>query len=293
MDTELSVVYKELRERARTLGAYEEISVDELANKYCELTDNHKEYERDVYFSALVLRFWYKIHKLYVENTVLNLSHTDYYCWVVDAIMMACAKDARKWQTDLTINAQQAINQVLATRFKAAAYYESNLQKNQGRHLETSLDEPIVSDEEGTTLADIIPDESSPADNDNSVTNWIQEYVNNNKVIEAIILDTIASKDVYKHTKRIIKNKDENGKVIKHTEHSSSFWPFQLVRELCALNDDYADYFLSAYKISPKMFDAAFNTLKKANNQKKYKMVSATLTDFKKYITGNLALGCI
>ena len=293
MNTELGLTYKDLRERARTLGAYEEISIDELANRYCELTDSHKEYERDVYFSALVLRFWYKIHKLYVENTVLKLSHTDYFNWVVDAIRMACAKDARKWQTDLTINARQAINQVLSTRFVAAAYYESNLKKNQGRHLETSLDEPLANEEEGATLADIIPDESSSLDNDDSATSWIQEYVNNNKVVEAIILDTIASKDVYKHTKRIIKNIDENGKVIKHTEHNSSFWPFQLVKELNALDDNYANYFLSAYKISPKMFDAAFTTLKNANNQKKYRMVRATQTDFEKYITENLALGCI
>ena len=281
---ELDYVFKEFKGYAKDLGAYEKISIDELANKYCEATDEGKEYERNVYFCALVLRFWYKIHKLYVDNITLNLTHTDYFDWVTGAIMMACEKGARTWQTNPKLNAQQVINQVLATRFVAAAYYESNLQKNQGRHLECSLDTPLSADDDAT-LGDIIPDEATPDSSYDNAASWIQDYIDKNKIVEAIILDTIAHKDVYKHSKKVIKEVDADGNPYKYTQHSSAFWPFKLVKELTALDESYIEYFLSTYSVSRKAFEAAFAALAKANNQKKYKMVDATVSDFKKYLS--------
>jgi hypothetical protein len=283
--TELYDTYKDLKACAKVLGDYEKLSVNELADKYCELTDNKTDSGlRDAYFSALILRFWYKIYKLFSENVTLNLSYTDYYDWVVGAIVMACSPENRSWQKDPSLNAQQVINKILATRFLAAAYYESNLQKNQGKHLTVSLDATLAGsdDDKDRTLLETIPDDSTDmkASNDN-VAVVVQHYINSNKIIEAIIFDTIAYKDTYKHDKRVVKTTDAEGNPTKYTQHTSEFWPFKVVKELCALTDSYEKYFLSTYSASQKSFEAAFNTLKKANNQKKYKMLDAALADLK------------
>lgn len=282
---ELDLTFKEFKCYARTLGAYEKISIDELANKYCEATDNGLEYERNVYFCALTLRFWYKIHKLYVENHSLGLDHTDYFNWVTGAIFMACEKGARQWQTNPKLNAQQVINQILATRFVAAAYYESNLQKNQGKFATVSLDDPISADDD-TTLGEIVADPRTPADinEDDAVSGLIQDFIRMNKLIEAIIFDTIAYKDCYKHEKKTVKETDAEGNVKRYTRHSSQFWPFKLVKELNLLEEDYVEYFVSTYGGSQAAIEAAFHALQKANNQKKYKMVDAALADLKGYL---------
>lgn len=281
--TELYDTYKDLKACAKAIEDYEKISIDELADKYCEYTDTESP-ERDAYFCALVLRFWYKIYKLYSENVTLNLSYTEYYDWIVGAILMATAPDARAWQKDSKLSAQQVINQILATRFVAAAYYESNLQKNLGKHMTVSLDATMAGsdDDKDRALIETIPDESvDTSASQEAVAAVIQHYINNNKIIEAIIFDTIAYKDTYKHEKKVIKTTDSEGNPTKYTRHTSEFWPFKVVKELCALSDNYEKYFLSTYSASQKSFEAAFNAIKKANNQKKYKMLDAALADLK------------
>ena len=54
---------------ARTLDKpYEEYKIDELATAYCNACDAGDEWGKSVYISALVLRFWYQINKMYMAN---------------------------------------------------------------------------------------------------------------------------------------------------------------------------------------------------------------------------------
>lgn len=277
----LMEAFRDFRTCARPLGEYENIPLNELADKYCEATDNKDESKRNIYFSALVLRFWYKVNKMYTENLSLGIDRIDCLTWLTEAILMVCEKDKRAWQTNPKLNVQQVINQTLATRFVAAAYYDSNLKKNQGKHNIISLDQTV--DDEGlVSMSDTIADDNSNITKDVSDSSYIvQGYLDDNKIVEAIILDNVATKDVFKQDKKVIKEKDENGKITKHTETSTTFWPFKLVKELNTLDESYIDYFLNTYTVSKKAFEAAFNAIRKANNQKKYKMVNATLNDFK------------
>lgn len=275
------------KESAKHIDGYSKLSVNELAEGYCDATDSGDEDMRDAYFSGLVLRFWYKINKICSENSSLNLSHSDVFDWITNAILMACDKDARAWRTNPNLNAQQVINQVLSTRFVAAAYYDSNLQKNQGKLNTCSLDDYLTDEDDGTTLGDTIADSSNPyADTD--VVAVIQDFINKNKIVEAIIFDNIAFKDCYKHEQKIVKTTNTAGEAVKYTQHSSNFWPFKLVKELNALDVDYLNYFVSTYSVSKPILNAGFTAITHANNQKKYKMISAALNELKAYATVNL-----
>ena len=67
----LNETKKDLTIQARKLlKPYEQYSIDELANAYCEAVDTNDEALKDIYKSALILRFWYTIDKMYKANTV-------------------------------------------------------------------------------------------------------------------------------------------------------------------------------------------------------------------------------
>ena len=62
----LNETKKDLTYQARKLvKPYEYYSIDELADAYCEAVDNKDETLKDIYISALILRFWYTIDKMY------------------------------------------------------------------------------------------------------------------------------------------------------------------------------------------------------------------------------------
>lgn len=285
--SELEDVLKSFKLCAKQIDNYEKLTVNELADGYCDATDNGQEDLRDAYYSALVLRFWYKINKLYSENLTLNLDKTDYFDWISNAILMACDKDARAWRTNKSLNAQQVINQVLSTRFVAAAYYDSNLQKNQGKLNTMSLDDYVGDEGDGITVGDMVADDTDPHAEDEAIS-VIQNFIDANKIVEAIIFDNIAFKDCYKHEQKVIREKNSAGENVKYTKHISSFWPFKLVKELNTLDIEYGRYFINTYSVSPTIFKAGIEAIQKANNQKKYKMIGAALKELKSYAAVNL-----
>lgn len=278
----LDLALRDFKAVASRIKDQESLTITELADRYCEATDQNKSNLANEYFSALVVRFWGKIQKAYTKNkAALRVSKEDCYDWVISSIMMACDKSARIWQKNANINAQQAINQVFSTRFEKMAYYESNLLKNKGAHITCSLDEPISSqdDDKGHTIGDLIADETTEIEKEGDVTGFIQSLLDKDKVVEAIIFDNIADpgKDVFKYKKKTIKTTNADGEKIKYTKHTSEFWEFKLMKELNELDGNYKNYFLAKYKVSTGAVNAALDVLARANNQKKYRMLRAVL----------------
>ena len=278
----LDLALRDFKAVASRIKDQESLTITELADRYCEATDQNKSNLANEYFSALVVRFWGKIQKAYTKNkAALRVSKEDCYDWVISSIMMACDKSARIWQKNTNINAQQAINQVFSTRFEKMAYYESNLLKNKGAHITCSLDEPISSqdDDKGHTIGDLIADETNKIEKEGDVTGFIQSLLDKDKVVEAIIFDNIADpdKDVFKYKKKTIKTTNAEGEKVKYTKHTSEFWEFKLMKELNELDGNYKNYFLAKYRVSTGAVNAALDVLARANNQKKYRMLRAVL----------------
>ena len=278
----LDLALKDFKTMASRIKDQESLTITELADRYCEATDQNKSNLANEYFSALVVRFWGKIQKAYTKNKVaLRVSKEDCYDWVISSIMMACDKSARIWQKNSNINAQQAINQVFSTRFEKMAYYESNLLKNKGAHITCSLDEPIGSqdDDKGHTIGDLIADETNEIEKEGDATGFIQSLLDKDKVVEAIIFDNIADpdKDVFKYKKKTIKTTNADGEKVKYIKHTSEFWEFKLIKELNELDGNYKNYFLAKYRVSTGAVNAALDVIARANNQKKYRMLRAAI----------------
>ena len=125
----LNETKKDLTEQARKLvKPYEQYSIDELADAYCDAVDSDNSTLKDIYISALILRFWHKIDKMYRANTTApSLEHEDFFWWLYEAIEYACKY--RGWRDETkNVNAQQCINKCIET-IQLQKYYNLRLDK--------------------------------------------------------------------------------------------------------------------------------------------------------------------
>ena len=264
---------------------YENYSIDELANAYCEACDTCNKALKDIYISALILRFWSKIDKMYRANTVApSLEREDFFEWLYEAIEYACKY--RGWKDpDKKLNAQQCINKCIET-IKLQKYYDLRLDKRKAVNHCTSMDAPIGKgdgDDVARTLGDILESEDRIDDGEDEIDMLllVQSYINRNKIIEAIVIDNIAFNDAQKYFKKTVKVKNADGEVIKYTEHSSEFWPYKLIQIISKLPATYKNDFLKRYKISEEKLTAVLDVIDHAPNQKLYKYLRGTLAELK------------
>lgn len=275
---------KNLTYQARKLvKPYEQYSIDELANAYCDAVDSNNETLKNIYISALILRFWYTIDKMYKANTVAPcLEYEDFFWWLYEAIEYACKY--RGWQDpDKKLNAQQCINKCIDT-IKLQKYYDLRLDKRKVVNHCCSMDTPLggEGDDTGKTIGDMLEAESYVDDHSSDdVVMLVQKYINSNKIIEAILIDNIAFNDVQKHFKKTIKTQTSEGVPIKHVEYSSEFWPYRLVQIVSKLPTTYKSYFMAHYKISEEKLTAILDIINRANNQKIYRYLDKLLAELR------------
>ena len=254
--------------------------VTKCANGYIKATKEGDESLRSAYISALMLLFWGEIKKMADKcRTVATLDYEDYATKLFECINTAC--ESQGWIKDPDLKAEQCIRSVIATRGRAATFYESNLNKNKVNANICSLDTPLTDDEgHEVTRLDLVSDETSLV-SDLSAKQFVQSYINSNKIIEAIILDTIAFDNCNKYTKKTVVVKDENDKENKVNKVTTEFWAYKLVQLVSSLPDDYFKSFKTKYSINDLVLEAAINKIRASNNQKLYKYLAVTLADAK------------
>lgn len=262
---------------------YEQYSIDELADAYCDAVDNGDEALKNIYISALILRFWYTIDKMYKANTVApSLEYEDFFWWLYEAIEYACKY--RGWRdTTKNLNAQQCINKCIDT-IKLQKYYDLRLDKRKVVNHTCSMDAPIggEGDDASKTIGDMLEAEGECDDHSaDDIIYLVQSYIDRNKIIEAILIDNIVNNDVQKHFKKTIKTTTADGETIRYTEHSSEFWPYRLIQIVSKLPNDYKSYFMGKYSISEEKLSAILEVIDKANNQKLYRYLDKTLAELR------------
>ena len=251
-----------------------------MADRYCLAKDTNDEHRKNLYISGLMLRFWYAISKLQARSPIPGLDYDDFIGWLYDAIEYACKY--RAWQNPAKkTNAQQAINQCIET-IRVQRYYDLNLQKNKVNQMTLSLDAEFDSDGETTLLDTLVDADTESAreisDGAEVAHALIQSCINKKKLVEAIILDTIAFNDAEKVTKKVVKGVDAEGNPTKYTQTTREFWEFRCVQLLGSLPKDYATYFKSQYRVVEPELEAAIAAIRAANNQKLYRYLAKTLT---------------
>lgn len=262
---------------------YEQYSINELADAYCDAVDNNDEALKNIYISALILRFWYTIDKMYKSNTVApSLEYEDFFWWLYEAIEYACKY--RGWRDpSKNLNAQQCINKCIDT-IKLQKYYDLRLDKRKVVNHTCSMDAPLGGDgdDASKTIGDMLEAEGECDDHSaDDIVYLVQSYIDRNKIIEAILIDNIVNNDVQKHFKKTVKTTTADGETVRYTEHSSEFWPYRLIQIVSKLPDTYKSYFLEKYNISEEKLTAILDVIDRANNQKLYRYLDKTLAELR------------
>ena len=286
--TESNIAFEQFKATAKQLKVEEGVDYAEkgrdiiqlMLDRYCLAKDTNDEHRKNLYIAGLMLRFWYVISKLQARSPIPGLEYEDFMDWLYEAIEYACKY--RAWQDPTKkVNAQQAINQCIET-IRVQKYYDLNLQKNKVNQMTVSLDVEFDDDEGNNTILDTIVDEGVETEREvnestDVAVSLIQRCINKKKIVEAIILDTIAFNDVQKVHKKVVKGVDAEGNPTKYTQTSSEFWPFRCVQILSNLPIDYASYFKKHYTVLESELEAAISVIRAANNQKLYRYLTKTL----------------
>jgi Zn-dependent peptidase ImmA (M78 family) len=141
------------------------------------------------------------------------------------------------------------------------------------------MDAPIGgdNDDKAMTIGDMLEAEETWDDHSrDDVMILVQNYINRDKIVEAILIDNIAFNDVQRYYKQTIKT--ETG---KYTDVSSEFHPYRLVQIVSKLPKEYKYEFMHKYKISEEKLDAVLAYVDKSNNQRLYKLLRNCLAELR------------
>lgn len=246
---------------------------NDLANLYLE-------YENDPikssqYFSALVCRYWRNVYKFFGSSRSTRLDLDDFSAWLVESIQIAFRYRSWKDPNDKLFNdpngPDKVINRcIFSTRNRYYQLY--NMDKRSLNYVTYSLDSSLE-DMGDCAYANTFDIE----DNDNTIKDdincnlLIQNYLNQGKILEALIIDAICFQDAFK--------KEEN-KETNQTE--TSFSMRKLVAHLSHLNKGFLNYFANKYEIV-KLNDVTDITdkLSKLDSKRLNKIIGSSLNCLK------------
>lgn len=281
---------QQLLAKARKLPDFDSSTIEKdkitaWANAYCEAYDNSDEEKKDLYISALMLKFWYQISDMYEKTkTCGQYEYEDYSSILFNCISIACDKKHRAWQKNKKLSAQSCINQVIATRGVAQIMYESNLTKNSANVPANQIHlDAVVYGDEDMLVSDSFGKEDVALNY--SPKGLIQHFIDNNKIIEAIILDNIAFDNCMRTNSTKKTYVDENGKESSYKVETNEFYARQCVQSLVHLPTNYLEYFKNNYNIETKKLSAALDRIKSSNTTKLNKFLVATLNSAKEEMT--------
>ena len=225
----LSELYQIFKQKACQIpgfveGKKEDVDYDIhiLANAYCKAIDENDDVKKDMYFSALMIRYWHMI--LYFKNKSPNVEMEEIVSWVSDGIQKAMKY--RGWLNDPKLigkvkSAEKCINQTITSK-RAQFYTLSNASKRKQEFLDDCkvfLD--ALEEREAETYLGV-DDKFYPVD-----VNVVQSLLSDDKCLDSVIVDLIM-----------------NGNCV-----SKKFSVTKLIDELTSLNDSYFDYFKEKYGV--------------------------------------------
>lgn len=257
---------------------YKELDYEEVATKLHYALNNPEEDDFVVQglIGAVLLHpdfcFFKKVHDYSIASKTLKLEPYDMIMdpdkGVYGLVVMACKvgvwlkplKDGR------TTTAKACVEQMVKSRGIPAYFYESNLDKNRANYNTMSMDSATTEDED-MTIGDLIESPKEFMHRGSGVDSVVQMYINNNRIIEAVILDSIAYTDCLR------KIKDDQG-------HSKTeLWRRQLVLALNELSEKYIKDFESKYTIKSEKLEAAVTKITHSRNVKLYTYIDELIAD--------------
>lgn len=314
---ELKDIQKSFQIDASMLGDYQSMTKTELANGYCDaeeawyaatLAGDEAEIEkydllRSHYYSALMLRYWYKIFEWIQNSSSLRLEPVDFVDWLNQGLYVtfyyrawrweykAKCKDGRFIEWELDENGQmipnpyywvedpnapdKIINRCCASIRGREYQYYNKLKRKAG--VQTySLDAMI--DENGDSAADYAGCVVEAPSHDDAGRVLIEMLLKRGEGIEALMVDGIVNYDTFKDTKQKHVEKKWDDELQEDVEEEyirvhSEFSPRKLVKHLNEIDERFIKGFCDTYEVEEAVGLSIYNKLKTLSNTKLYKII--------------------
>lgn len=174
-------------------------------------------------------------------------------------------------------NAMAVIATCIACRGAAQIMVESNSDGNKAFATAVSMDQPMSKgSDEADSLLDVVAgsvDEAAETMQNLNARRLVQRCIDKQKLIEAIVLDTIQFDECYKETKKQSSYVNEEGEEIKYASYSREHSDRFTVRALTNLPEGYGDYFEGTYDVDHAAFEATLERIRSVDSSKLYKFV--------------------
>lgn len=266
------------REAASACPDYEKKTPNELGNGYCDAEEAGDIVLRDGFFAALVLRYWYKIYKYAASSKSTRLELEDFLDWLIEAISLALKY--RRWRdpSNKLFKDKNAVDKVInccCATVRNFYYQAFNKDKRKLNYLTASLETQIEN------AGDAAIFENSFTEEPDAAAEFINSYVQKDKLISAIILDNIAYFDAFKEkefTRTVTSlNAEEEPEQIKQKYVERTFDVGLLVKNLKKLNEGYFLGFMQRYHLSEAKMVSIEKGWKKLSKDQLTKEVNNTL----------------
>lgn len=261
---------------AKNIPNWDTMNKNDLANLYIKYEKN--ENLRNNYFSALMCRYWHAIGKYYFESRN-SVDIEDCYEWLIHALTYALKN--RKWTDPKNklfndpAGPDKVINRCIAST-RQIFYQASNTAKRRVNFQCDSIDRQLEAfGDSASIMVEVVDDNQSYLVSD-TCKDIVKKYLDEDKIIEALIIDGICFQDSFKENKDII-NKDGE----EYDSYSYEFNDRKLVKHLNNISKPYIAYFAEKYNFSTIKLLQTLEIIKNLSNTRLYTSIRKTLYDLK------------
>lgn len=315
---DINELHKAFEIDAAGLGDHKLMTKTQLANGYCDADEaaeaaradgnmklaEAKEILRSKYFSALMLRYWYKIFEWATNSSSLHLELSDFVEWLSQSLYVAfyyrmwryeykaVVKEGRfiEWQVDENgdrianpyYNDPDAPDKIInrcCGSMRGRQYQFYNHDKRKAGVQTYSIDAMV--EDTGDAALNYTDCTDCGVDDNEGIKCLIATLLKRHEFIEALIVDGIAHHNTYKTVKTKTKITDEANVEHTVTHSSDKFDPRKLVKHLNSINQNFLQQFCDIYSVDKENIDPMYSKLKETANNSFYRYIKKTLIEIK------------
>lgn len=207
----LEDIKKSYLQSANNISDWQTMDKNLLANLY--LKYEHKEPEKSYYFSALMLRYWKNVYKLYKTSRSSRLEISDFTSWLAESFFVAFKY--RKWTdpNNKLYNDPQGPDKVInrciySTRMRYYQYY--NMDKRKINYITDSIDRQIETFGQTAEVYSLLSTNDTKEDDDKCLE-VINHLISKGLIFNSIVVDLICYGDTFRGIKTITRvNAEDN-----------------------------------------------------------------------------------
>lgn len=227
-------MYNSFYMSASRLGDFQSMSKTELANGYCDADDANDTVKRDQYYSALMLRYWFKVFDFAEKSDFARLELEDFVSWLSESLDIGLKY--RRWRdpSNPLSKDPNAPDKVFnrcffSTRRRWYAHFNKN--KRKINYLADSIDRQVDTFDDA---ADIVIQNTEDVGVQDAGVSIVEALVRGGKVVQALIIDAIAHQDTFNYNAK---------------KRDYLFSPSKVVEHLNTIDSRYINYFNSTYGV--------------------------------------------